>query len=90
VLFIGDVRHDRVAPQPAQVTHQLKVRVEDVSGHFARAREHDAVILREPTDYEYGQREYLAADPWGHQWEFSETIEDVDPEAWGGILKVAD
>ena len=27
-----------------------------------------------------------AADPWGHQWTFSETLEDVHPETWGGIL----
>ena len=42
----------------------------------------------EPTDFEYGERQYDAADPWGHQWTFSETLEDVHPEAWGGILKV--
>ena len=89
-VIIGDVRHDRVQPQPGHVTHQLKVRVEDVDGHFARAREHGAEILSEPTDYEYGQREFLAADPWGHQWEFSETIADVDPVSWGGIVKAAD
>jgi uncharacterized glyoxalase superfamily protein PhnB len=86
-VIIGDVRHDRVPPRKGEVTHQLKVRVEDVESHFARAREHGAEILSEPTDYEYGQREYLAADPWGHQWEFSETLEDVHPEVWGGILK---
>ncbi len=87
-VIIGDVRHDRVPPQQGQVTHQIKVRVEDVDGHFARAREHGAEILREPTHYEYGEREYAAADPWGHRWEFSETVADVHPESWGGILKV--
>jgi uncharacterized glyoxalase superfamily protein PhnB len=87
-VIIGDVRRDRVSPQDGQVTHQIKVRVEDVDGHFARARGHGAEILREPTDYEYGQREYAAADPWGHRWEFSETTEDVHPESWGGILKL--
>lgn len=89
-VIIGDVRDGRVAPHAGQVTHQLKIRVEDVDDHYARAREHGAEILREPTDYEYGQREYLAADPWGHQWEFTETLEDVHPEAWGGILKADD
>ncbi len=64
-VIIGDVRHDRVPPQEGQVTHQIKVRVEDVDAHFARAREHGAEILREPTHYEYGEREYAAADPWG-------------------------
>jgi uncharacterized glyoxalase superfamily protein PhnB len=87
-VIIGDVRRDRVPPQEGQVTHQIKVRVEDVDGHYARARENGAEILMEPTDYEYGEREYDAVDPWGHRWEFTETREDVHPEAWGGILKV--
>ena len=87
-VIIGDVRRDRVPPQEGQVTHEIKVRVEDVDGHYARAREHGAEILMEPTDQPYGEREYDAADPWGHRWEFTETLEDVHPEAWGGILKV--
>jgi len=62
------------------------VRVEGVNAHFARAKEHGATILHEPTDQEYGEREYTVADPWGHQWEFTETLEDVDPAAWGGTL----
>lgn len=87
-VIIGDVRRDRVPPQEGQVTHQIKVRVDDVDSHYARAREHGAQILMEPTDHEYGEREYDAADPWGHRWEFTETLEDVHPEEWGGILKV--
>jgi uncharacterized glyoxalase superfamily protein PhnB len=85
-VIVGDVRSDRVPPQPGRVTHQVKVRVEDVNGHYARAREHGATILKEPTDFEYGEREYEAADPWGHQWQFTETLEDVDPASWGGVL----
>jgi uncharacterized glyoxalase superfamily protein PhnB len=86
-VIIGDVRHDRVAPQPGQVTHQLKVRVGDVDAHFAHAKAHGATILQEPTDYEYGEREYDAADPWDHRWQFTQTMADVDPETWGGVLK---
>jgi uncharacterized glyoxalase superfamily protein PhnB len=40
----------------------------------------------EPTDFEYGERQYAAEDPAGHRWTFSETLEDVAPEAWGGTL----
>jgi uncharacterized glyoxalase superfamily protein PhnB len=83
-VIIGDVRHDRVPPQPGVVTHQLKVRVEDVDAHFARAREQGATILSEPTDQPYGEREYDVADPWDHRWQFSETVDDVDPASWGG------
>jgi uncharacterized glyoxalase superfamily protein PhnB len=87
-VIIGDVRYDRAPPRPDEATHQIKVRVEDVNAHCARAREHGATILQEPTDFEYGEREYEAADPWGHRWQFSETLEDVHPESWGGTLLV--
>jgi len=40
----------------------------------------------EPTDFEYGERQYEAADPAGHRWTFSETLDDVDPATWGGTL----
>ena len=38
----------------------------------------------EPTDFEYGERQYRAEDPAGHQWTFSQTLADVAPEEWGG------
>jgi uncharacterized glyoxalase superfamily protein PhnB len=88
-VIAADVRGDRVPPRSGAVTHQLKVRVEDVDAHYARAREHGATILQEPTDFEYGEREYDAADPWGHRWQFSQTLEDVDPASWGGELKIS-
>ena len=31
----------------------------------------------EPTDFEYGERQYSAEDLAGHQWTFSETLADV-------------
>ena len=33
-----------------------------------------------------GERQYTAEDPAGHQWTFSETLDDVAPEASGGTL----
>jgi uncharacterized glyoxalase superfamily protein PhnB len=62
------------------------VRVERADAHCTRAREHGAHILMEPTDLEFGERQYTAEDPAGHQWTFSETLADVAPEAWGGTL----
>jgi len=44
----------------------------------------------EPTDFEYGERQYAAEDPAGHQWTFSETLDDVAPEAWGGVFVAPD
>ena len=85
-VIIGDVRYDRVPPRPGESTHSVMVRVDDVNSHLARARENGAEIRMEPVDFEYGERQYEAADPWGHQWTFSETLDDVHPESWGGIL----
>ena len=85
-VIAADVRHDRRPPRSGEVTHMVTVRVDDVDAHCARAREHAARILMEPTDFEYGERQYSAADLAGHEWTFSETLEDVDPAAWGGTL----
>jgi uncharacterized glyoxalase superfamily protein PhnB len=82
-VIIGDVRHDRVAPRPGESTHQILVRVEDAHAHRRRAEEHGARILMEPTDFEYGERQYTAADLAGHEWLFSETLADVAPEEYG-------
>lgn len=62
------------------------VRVTDVDAHCAHARASGAQILDEPTTYPYGERQYSAADLGGHVWTFSESVEDVDPSTWGGVL----
>jgi uncharacterized glyoxalase superfamily protein PhnB len=84
-VIVADVRGDRRPPRPGEVTHSVTVRVEDARGHCARARNHGARILMEPTDFEYGERQYNAEDFAGHQWTFSETLADVAPEQWGGV-----
>ena len=85
-VIVADVRGDRRAPRAGEVTHTVLVRVEDAHEHCAHAREHGARILMEPTDFEYGERQYAAADPAGHEWTFSQTLDDVDPKTWGGTL----
>ncbi len=83
-VIVGDVRADRRPPLPGEVTHSVLVRVDDAGAHCERARAHGARILMEPTDMAYGERQYSAEDPFGHQWTFTETIADVAPEEWGG------
>jgi uncharacterized glyoxalase superfamily protein PhnB len=85
-VIVADVRHDRRPPRAGEATHSVLVRVEDVNAHCARAREHGARITMEPADFEYGERQYACDDLAGHQWTFSETLDDVAPESWGGIL----
>ena len=88
-VIVGDVRHDRRPPRPEEETHSVVVRVDDARAHCAHAREHGALILMEPTDFEYGERQYEAEDPFGHRWTFSETLRDVEPEEWGGTTRNA-
>jgi uncharacterized glyoxalase superfamily protein PhnB len=86
-VIAADVRHDRRPPLPGEASHSVVVRVEDANAHCERARAHGAQIVMEPIDFEYGERQYVAADLAGHRWTFSETLEDVDPVSWGGELK---
>jgi uncharacterized glyoxalase superfamily protein PhnB len=83
-VILGDIRSDRRPPRAGEVTHCVMVRVEDARAHCERARAHGATILDELRDFEYGERQYTAADPAGHQWTFTETLTDVAPESWGG------
>jgi uncharacterized glyoxalase superfamily protein PhnB len=62
----------------------VQVRIEDALGHCERARRAGAEILTEPKEHIYGERQYNAVDFYGHRWDFTETIADVDPESWGG------
>jgi uncharacterized glyoxalase superfamily protein PhnB len=83
-VIVGDVRGERRPPRPGEVTHSVMVRVDDVNGHFEHSKAQGARIVAEPTDFEFGERQYTAQDPAGHQWTFSETLADVAPEDWGG------
>ena len=83
-LIVADVRGDRHPPRPDEVTHSVMVRVDDASAHCAAARARGARILMEPADFQYGERQYSAQDPFGHHWTFTETLRDIAPEDWGG------
>jgi uncharacterized glyoxalase superfamily protein PhnB len=85
-VIVADVRHKQRPPRPDEVTHRILVRVDDVRAHCERALANGARILMEPTDFEYGERQYEVEDPYGHHWTFSQTLDDVDPPEWGGTL----
>ena len=83
-VIVADVRGDRRPPRLGESTHSVLVRVPDARAHCEHARAAGARILMEPTDFEYGERQYRAEDLAGHQWTFSQTLADVEPETWGG------
>ena len=65
-------------------TGNVLVRVEDVNRHCEAIKQSGVRILRPPTDYPYGERQYTVEDFAGHTWTFSQSIADVSPETWGG------
>ncbi len=82
-VIVADVAGQRQAPRSDVVTHEIKVRVDDVTAQFERARAAGATVLEPPVDREYGERECTVADLAGHHWQFSETLRDVAPEEYG-------
>jgi uncharacterized glyoxalase superfamily protein PhnB len=85
-VIVADVHGEQQPPQPGAVTHLLKVRVTDVDAAFERARSYGARVVQEPIEYEYGERECTVEDLAGHRWQFTQTLRDVAPEEWGGVL----
>lgn len=85
-VIVADVRAEQQPPQAGIVTHLVKVRVPAVDAQLERARRHGARVLQEPTEYEYGERECTVEDLAGHRWQFTQTIRDVAPEEWGGVI----
>lgn len=76
-------RRGEMTAQDDGVTHLIRVRVEDVTAQFERARAHGAHVLEPPTDREYGERDCTMEDLAGHRWQFAETVRDVAPEEYG-------
>lgn len=72
-----------VTDQPGSAC-SLMVRVPYVDAHYEHALAAGAHIVQPPADYPYGERQYTAIDPGGHYWTFSESVEDLRPEDWGG------
>lgn len=84
-LIVADESHERRAPGAGEgVTHSVMVRVDDIDRHYSKVRAAGAVTLGMPTEMQYGERQFSATDLAGHRWTFTQSIEDLAPEAWGG------
>jgi uncharacterized glyoxalase superfamily protein PhnB len=81
-VIVAERRGEKAA-RDDESTHLTRVRVEDVSSQFERARAHGARVLEPPTDREYGERDCTIEDLAGHRWQFAETVRDVAPEDFG-------
>jgi uncharacterized glyoxalase superfamily protein PhnB len=71
-------------PQPGEdhISHQIMVRVEDVKAHLENATRQGAEIISPLTEHVFGELQYVARDPGGHRWTFSQTLRDAHPSDW--------
>ena len=69
-------------PNAGESTFVMKVYVEDVDQHFARAKAEGATIVCEPMDGFWGGRIYRALDHEANRWEISQRGRDRSAELW--------
>ena len=83
-VMLTRTRVGRSSPiQCGHMTQTLTVFIEDVEGHYEKAKAAGAAIFEEPHETIYGEFQYAATDLEGHHWLFSRHARDVAPEAWG-------
>jgi uncharacterized glyoxalase superfamily protein PhnB len=81
-VIVAELQGEQPAPGHEE-THLVRVRVEDLTAQFERARAHGAQVLEPPTDRVYGERDCTVKDLAGHRWQLAETVRDVAPEEFG-------
>lgn len=84
-VVVAEPGNGRVPPAAGGHSHLLKVRTPDVDAAFVRACGEGARVIESPTTFGYGERSCVVEDPAGHRWELTQTVEDVEPESWGGV-----
>jgi uncharacterized glyoxalase superfamily protein PhnB len=68
-FWLHEVGGGLTTPATARTrTSGIVLHVRDVDAHYRHAKAAGATILREPTDEDYGQREYGLRDLDGHDW----------------------
>jgi uncharacterized glyoxalase superfamily protein PhnB len=82
-LVVAEVRPGRRTPERGR-SHQVMLKVADVAAVVESAVARDALLVEQPHDWEYGERQATIDDPFGHQWVLNQTVTDVAPEEWGG------
>jgi uncharacterized glyoxalase superfamily protein PhnB len=85
VMIGGEFEGWKWAVSPASIggknTQRVHVRLDSgIDEHCARARQAGAEIAMEPADQFYGDRCYMAVDPEGHHWTFSQPVRNASRE----------
>jgi tRNA-binding protein len=98
VIMLGSTRPDDGLSSPRTVeraTQALCVSVDDLDGHFERARSAGAPIVSPPRETDFGAREYHARDLEAHPWIFgtslpSPQVSDTAPAPIKPAVSLAD
>ncbi|HEY7853365.1 MAG TPA: VOC family protein [Caulobacteraceae bacterium] len=84
IVYVGaewDERHRSPASMGGINTQSIHMQLPSgLDAHCERARAAGAVIVREPEDQFYGDRNYAAIDPEGHVWTFGQTVKTLTLE----------
>jgi uncharacterized glyoxalase superfamily protein PhnB len=75
-------------PNSNELNITLMVDVTDVDSHREQASAAGAAILLEVQTYAFGERQYSTRDLEGYVWTFTQSVQDVDPQAWGAVRQL--
>ncbi len=73
-------------PADDAVSVSIMIRVQNVDEVCERAIREGAVVLTPLATHMYGERQCTLRDFASHKWTFSQSVDDVDPAAWGGEM----
>jgi PhnB protein len=74
-IYLGQPPSGFRNPAAVGATSAVYALVDDVDGHYERAKAAGADVSQEPADLPFGVRQYGCADPQGHDWYFAQPIE---------------
>ncbi|CAA9546878.1 MAG: hypothetical protein AVDCRST_MAG87-543 [uncultured Thermomicrobiales bacterium] len=85
-IMLNTPRAERATPaRLGRMTQSLTIVVADVDAAFARATAAGAPVVEDLNETEYGERQFVVADPDGHRWLIAQHVRDVAPDEWGAI-----
>jgi uncharacterized glyoxalase superfamily protein PhnB len=76
-VYLGQPPNGFRNPSVVGRTSEVYVLVDDVDGHYARAKAEGARIIEEPNDLPFGHRRYGCTDPQGHEWYFAQPVAEA-------------
>jgi uncharacterized glyoxalase superfamily protein PhnB len=83
-LIVAEVRPGGRRLPREDRSHQIMLKVEDVAATVELAVANGAKLADKINDWEYGERQAMIDDVFGHQWVLTQTLVDTAPESWGG------